>query len=130
MRSLILALPVAMLAATAFGGASSAAPLGPSGSALTPLPESQTTLVRYNDCHNRTHNHYVPEWGVSVPHHHVGRYCRPVRDENDMGGRYNYYDDRGYYDAPTFYFGFGDDQYYDRGDRRDHRRWRDRHDWN
>jgi hypothetical protein len=69
-------------------------------SAAAPLPGSPLTLEAadgiipvqewygYGDCHNRTHNHYVPEWGFAAPHHHVGPYCRPVQDENDMGGVY------------------------------------------
>jgi len=113
MRPMLYA-PVAALFVTAmWGGAAAAAPLF-AAPAIGAAPDAG--IIQVGGCHNRTHNHYVPEWGVSVPHHHVGRHCRPVRDENDSGG---YYDD----DAPGFYFEFGDHDH-----DRHHRRHRHRHD--
>ena len=90
MRQLLFFSSVAMLAAT---GMASAGTVTSSRIAPTVL-DVPTITVQYRDCHNRTHNHYVPEWGFSAPHHHRQSDCRPIQDENDSGGyRQNYYND-------------------------------------
>jgi hypothetical protein len=115
MRSTFFIVPGLAAMAAMHAGWSVAAPLRPA------LPDSKPLIIQAQyDCHNRTHNHYLPEWGVSVPHHHVGPDCRPVRDENDMGDV-----------RSEYYFGFGDGDYR-RGDgeyRRDHSRRRSRDHW-
>ena len=82
------------------------------GNFYAPLQSRIEPVQDWRDCHNLTHNHYVPEWGVVAPHHHKGPYCTPIQDENDLpphrsfrgdqGGnfffndrprRYRYYDD-------------------------------------
>jgi hypothetical protein len=73
-------------------------------------PQPTIERVRHrNDCHNLTHNHYVPEWGLVAPHHHKGPYCTPIQDENDIDEPRQYY--QGNYGDDGVYSGFGDDRY-------------------
>ena len=81
MRAVFLA-PLVVLAATAFGiGTSVASPLN----SLIEIGAPYYDGYQPADCHNFTHNHYVPEWGIEIPHHHSQFDCRPIRDENDVG---------------------------------------------
>jgi hypothetical protein len=38
--------------------------------------------VQDEDCHERTRRHFLPEYGRRVLHHHRGRNCRVVIDED------------------------------------------------
>ena len=88
MRAVFLA-PLVVLAATVSGiGTSVASPLN----SLIEIGARYYDGYQPADCHNPTHNHYVPEWGIKIPHHHSQVDCRPIRDENDFGriDRYDY----------------------------------------
>jgi hypothetical protein len=89
MRSILFFAPAAMLVATAVTDIAAAAP----ARAAMPVLDSPITEIQYRDCHNRTRNHYVQEWGFSAPHHHRQSDCRAVQDENDSGARGYYRDD-------------------------------------
>jgi len=83
------------------------------------LPQSSIEIVRNrSDCHNFTHNHYVPEWGLVAPHHHKGPYCTPIQDENDIDTPRDYYRDSYVDDGVYSRFGGGYDRhrrYHDNG---------------
>ena len=113
MRRMIFTLPLAVLiTAAASGNSALAAPLS-----TPPAIAADTSIIKVGGCHNRTHVHYVPEWGFTTAHHHKGPYCRPVQDENDIPQYHRF-------DGPTLYFNFDDDY----RDHQHHRRHHPHHD--
>lgn len=112
-RVLTLLIPSALavgLSALSIGAADAAA----LGGFYTP-PHPTFERVQYRgDCHNFTHNHYVPEWGVVTPHHHQGPDCIPIQDENDDDIPDGYYRDNSYGGGRYFNYGASNGRYHRR----------------
>jgi len=112
--SQIITLAFAVGMSTMSTGAADAVTLG---TIYQPAQPTIDIVRDRRDCHNFTHNHYVPEWDVVTPHHHKGPYCIPIQDENDDDipegyDRYNFYDDGRYLNFNDRYRRRHHDNYY------------------
>ena len=54
------------------------------------LPGNQSIIDVQRDCHRDSRRHYLDDYGHRIWHHHVGRRCRIVLDEDDDDYDYDY----------------------------------------